>query len=1696
MHLAICAIFRNEAPYLREWIEFHRLVGVENFYLYENRSDDNYMAAIRSYVSEGVVQLIDWPRKPPCHIQAYEDFISRHRGKPWWVAFLDCDEFLFSPCHATIGEALEAVALPAWGAVGVNWMCFGSSGAETQAPGPVIERFTMRPADSFGPNRHIKSIVRMDRVAAAGGNPHFFQVTGGVFNENGDELTSALSSLPAHSRLRINHYHTKCREEYLRRIALGKADGGAKRSPSEYDLYQAAEIDDRAIWRFLPELRKGLDRPFTTARPAEPDTASRGFCAEIGLLPRTFAGYRNLHDAETMLICGCGASLPTMVAPERLTTIGVNDVGRIFDPDYLVVINPRNQFTGDRFRFVEDSRAQAVFSQLDLGITHPNQVRFRLGKRGGTDLSDLDTLPYTRNSPYVALCLAVYMGARRIGLIGVDFTDHHFFAPTGRHPLAREINQINREYEALAESCRRLGVEVFNLSAESRLTAFPKINPEQFARRSLVPAEAARAVSGSKVFFVNYRFLSCGEVFSDGLRNATEDLGMQSSAAPWDDVSLGEKIRAFTPDLLFVVHGRNFARRWKSERIPYRSAVWLLDEPYEVDDTSRFARLFDAVFVNDPSTLHRHKNAHYLPVCYDPAVYSYRPGPRQHQVGFIGGANPAREAMLGELARRSLLSYVVGGPWRSTELRHLSPSVNIPAEETARLYQQTRIVLNVFRTAHHFNREQIPAVSMNPRIYEALACGALVVSERREEIERLCPEMPVFNRADEMVSIIEGLLADPHRFESVRKACIRRLAGHTYAHRLYTAFTFATGVDTRYSWNASSAAIAPAPIPIEAGSHPESARKPPDIPGWMVDPACVEAVDGILTLRAYRRPAPASETGLISTEAYSDIALSFEFETQPGATFIAKIHQIDQCNQASNSYHLMVTGASAYLARHDHIFHSFTLATNAWHFVALTWNRGRMRLLIDGKTECEVNDALLSAGFCSLGIKSGAVRIRNIQAIALAVEEPAKEEIVPTAPCYRLLHDLGSDLGSDSSSQFEPVVSIVTTVYDRTECLDACLRSVGALTFDRYEHIIVADAPPDPVVTQLRSLIAAQDNGRHRMCLAVLASRANDMGVTPAATGLSLARGKYVCFLSDDNGYKPGHFEKLVAALDEDAELGFAYSGCLYGGRFTLNIAPPSLGRIDLGQPLFRRSLFALHQVDQLPFIGRLWDWQLIERFLRNGVRWKHVKEPTFIFRLAKYPHLIPPKRRAGGREIAAPDPLKEAPAGPAIPHVQAPLQNNGLMPFTATPRRNLIYHVWPVRGSMWRWNIDQLKERIDLFNGVRLISIVHDHRTDNPAEVEAALRGHGCEFIIAPNHPTGESITFPRMLRRVASQDINEVTFYAHAKGVRHEPNVPQTLRRWAELNYQAGLDDWAQVRAQLERFALTGSFRRFGRFDSHRRMCDWHYHGTFFWLRHARVFAKNCFDVPQFYCGVETWPGMHFTREESGCILFDDVQRTALSEEFWKLNEQEIERWTAERSLAEAAAAPNQPLAFDGCEWPRISLHPDEFDWFLTRLATTLSRSVLVIGSGQGGVEWHIARRFRDLRRDIQIKSLQSSPAPETLACLEDARRRFGQQISVVDWNAAPSGGGNSGPTQADAVFIDNDKSYLGCSRDFQLALSVCPRIVGIYKIADSEWHARTRCGVPRLWPELRPQHASEEMVAADWGGIGILRMNGVNF
>jgi glycosyltransferase involved in cell wall biosynthesis len=202
-----------------------------------------------------------------------------------------------------------------------------------------------------------------------------------------------------------------------------------------------------------------------------------------------------------------------------------------------------------------------------------------------------------------------------------------------------------------------------------------------------------------------------------------------------------------------------------------------------------------------------------------------------------------------------------------------------------------------------------------------------------------------------------------------------------------------------------------------------------------------------------------------------------------------------------------------------------------------------------------------------------------------------------------------------------PKVSIVSTVYDRVDCLRRCLRAMQHSTWTDWEQIVVSDAPPADVVAQIAALVA---EAGPRVRYLNLPARTENYGHDPAQAGLRLAIGEYVCFLSDDNAYLPGHFEPLVAALDADPALGFAYSSCLYAAVRRLRAAKPAGAQIDLGQPLFRRAIFREQFDDVIPGRGAFaWDWETIHAWMKKGLTWQHIDQLSFVFRLAAYPGLV-----------------------------------------------------------------------------------------------------------------------------------------------------------------------------------------------------------------------------------------------------------------------------------------------------------------------------------------------------------------------------------------------------------------------------------------------------------------------------------------
>lgn len=254
-YLSIGAIFQNEAPYLKEWVEFHKMLGVEHFYLYDNDSTDNPLEVLQPYIAEGLVDYIPWPTPERfddlgkwnlLQTMAYNQLIAQTSGVSHWVAFLDTDEFLFPVEHNNLVDFLKEY--DDVGGIGVNWVIYGTSHISKIPQGALlIETLVYRSCD---PDLHIKSIVHPERVLGCI-NPHFFYYKKGYSQVNSDKVpfTGPFSPAPLLNKIRINHYWSRDEEYYRTQKIPRREKWGLEIDPQQ--LESANALYDPAIFRFI-----------------------------------------------------------------------------------------------------------------------------------------------------------------------------------------------------------------------------------------------------------------------------------------------------------------------------------------------------------------------------------------------------------------------------------------------------------------------------------------------------------------------------------------------------------------------------------------------------------------------------------------------------------------------------------------------------------------------------------------------------------------------------------------------------------------------------------------------------------------------------------------------------------------------------------------------------------------------------------------------------------------------------------------------------------------------------------------------------------------------------------------------------------------------------------------------------------------------------------------------------------------------------------------------------------------------------------------------------------------------------------------------------------------------------------------------------------------------------------------------------
>lgn len=265
--LVICALFRDESFFLKEWIEYHQLIGVDHFYLYNNLSQDNSLDILKPYIDNGLVDVFDWNYEPhsqqeyleKLQIPIYEHALQMTKKTSKWAAFIDLDEFIVPKQHDNLKELLKMYE--DYGGIAINWQLFGTSNLENiPDEGLIIENLVMKAPKEIGLNQFVKLIVKPEKVKSIGSNPHTFEFISGSFAVN-----SAYASLPANQRgqnvitdlIQINHYWFGTKQWFLKNKLPRRRNWGIGMEEENLDeilkIYNVEK--DETILRFVPELK-------------------------------------------------------------------------------------------------------------------------------------------------------------------------------------------------------------------------------------------------------------------------------------------------------------------------------------------------------------------------------------------------------------------------------------------------------------------------------------------------------------------------------------------------------------------------------------------------------------------------------------------------------------------------------------------------------------------------------------------------------------------------------------------------------------------------------------------------------------------------------------------------------------------------------------------------------------------------------------------------------------------------------------------------------------------------------------------------------------------------------------------------------------------------------------------------------------------------------------------------------------------------------------------------------------------------------------------------------------------------------------------------------------------------------------------------------------------------------------------------
>ncbi|MEP4195770.1 MAG: glycosyltransferase family 2 protein [Aliishimia sp.] len=276
----VVGCMKNEAPYIVEWVAYHRAMGVDNFLIYTNGCEDSTSEILDRLQDLGVLEHRnndDWKGNSPQQFalnRALKEPVIKNAD---WIIHIDVDEFMNVRCgNGTLQDVFAQV--PDATNFAMTWRLFGHNDVTDLSDEFVIDQFDTC-APKFCPKPHtvwgfktmFKNIGAYEKISCH--RPNKLDDARGKdvkwVNGSGKDMTKEVAKNGwrnskksiGYDLIQLNHYALRSAESFLIKRQRGRALHVDRSIGLNYWIRMDwCDFKDVTIKRNTPRLRIEYDR--------------------------------------------------------------------------------------------------------------------------------------------------------------------------------------------------------------------------------------------------------------------------------------------------------------------------------------------------------------------------------------------------------------------------------------------------------------------------------------------------------------------------------------------------------------------------------------------------------------------------------------------------------------------------------------------------------------------------------------------------------------------------------------------------------------------------------------------------------------------------------------------------------------------------------------------------------------------------------------------------------------------------------------------------------------------------------------------------------------------------------------------------------------------------------------------------------------------------------------------------------------------------------------------------------------------------------------------------------------------------------------------------------------------------------------------------------------------------------------------